>query len=222
MNQHKYVSFVNSNDLVLLKANPQAYLQQYGGSLLDGSSLVQQARSAGVVEDIVSFTSLFYHTIFTYFCCIIQSPPGGASVGYGAASYGQEASGFGASYQSGGSYGAAGLEGGYGGAGFEGGFGGGSSSYEQSSSYSSGGGAGYGGGGYSGAGLEGGYSGAGYGGGLGGGSSSYEQSSSYSSGGGAGVGGGFDAVSAAFRNADADQDGRLNQAEFARFFQQGL
>jgi hypothetical protein len=35
-------------------ANPLAYVQQYGASLFDASSLVQQARAAGVVEDIVS------------------------------------------------------------------------------------------------------------------------------------------------------------------------
>ena len=34
--------------------NPQSYLQRYGALLLDSQSLVQQARSAGVVEDIVS------------------------------------------------------------------------------------------------------------------------------------------------------------------------
>ncbi len=34
--------------------NPAVYLQQYGASLLDAATLVQQARAAGVVEDIVS------------------------------------------------------------------------------------------------------------------------------------------------------------------------
>ncbi len=34
--------------------NPQAYIQRYGASLFDAQTLVQQARSAGVVEDIVS------------------------------------------------------------------------------------------------------------------------------------------------------------------------
>jgi len=33
--------------------NPQTYVQQYGASLLEASTLVQQARAAGVVEDIV-------------------------------------------------------------------------------------------------------------------------------------------------------------------------
>ncbi len=36
-------------------ANPQAYVQQYGAQLLDAATLLQQARAAGVVEDIVSF-----------------------------------------------------------------------------------------------------------------------------------------------------------------------
>ena len=39
--------------LGVVQANPQAYLQQYGAQLLEASALVQQARSAGVVEDIV-------------------------------------------------------------------------------------------------------------------------------------------------------------------------
>ncbi len=33
--------------------NPQAYVQRYGAQLLDAQTLVQQARAAGVVEDIV-------------------------------------------------------------------------------------------------------------------------------------------------------------------------
>jgi hypothetical protein len=35
--------------------NPQAYVARYGASLLDAATLVQQARSAGVVEDIVNY-----------------------------------------------------------------------------------------------------------------------------------------------------------------------
>ena len=38
--------------------NPQAYVARYGQLLLDTSSLVQQARAAGVVEDIVSNPTL--------------------------------------------------------------------------------------------------------------------------------------------------------------------
>ena len=33
--------------------NPQAYIQRYGESLFDAQTLVQHARAAGVVEDIV-------------------------------------------------------------------------------------------------------------------------------------------------------------------------
>jgi len=33
--------------------SPQAYIQRYGASLLDAQTLVQHARAAGVVEDIV-------------------------------------------------------------------------------------------------------------------------------------------------------------------------
>ena len=40
--------------LGVTQENPQSYLQRYGAQLLDAQSLVQQARSAGVVEDIVS------------------------------------------------------------------------------------------------------------------------------------------------------------------------
>lgn len=43
--------------LGVTQANPQQYLQQYGAQLLESSTLVQQARSAGVVEDIVCFSS---------------------------------------------------------------------------------------------------------------------------------------------------------------------
>ena len=36
--------------------NPQAYVQRYGAQLIDSITLVQQARAAGVLEDIVSFS----------------------------------------------------------------------------------------------------------------------------------------------------------------------
>jgi hypothetical protein len=144
--------------------NPLAYVQQYGASLLDAGTLVQQARAAGVVEDI--------------------SPPLGSSlVGFSASSYGQESSLSGLGVGGG----VVGYD-----AGFGGGYG--SSSYESSSYSSGGGagleagfvGGGYGtglvGGGYE-TGLVGGGLGTGLVGGGGGyGSSSYE-SSSYSSGG---------------------------------------
>ena len=46
--------------LGVTQANPQQYLQQYGAQLLEASTLVQQARSAGVVEDIVSILDFDY------------------------------------------------------------------------------------------------------------------------------------------------------------------
>ncbi|CAM4910293.1 unnamed protein product [Rotaria socialis] len=124
--------------LGVVQANPQAYLQQYGAQLLDASTLVQRARSAGVVEDI--------------------SAPAGASVGFSANSYGQESS-FGVSSGLAGGAGASGAEFVSGGAGgSEAGFGG--SSFE-SSNFSSGGGAGFeggfaagGGGGFGGSSFE--------------------------------------------------------------------
>jgi hypothetical protein len=51
--------------------NPQVYVQRWGHQLLDSVTLVQQARAAGVIEDI--------------------SPPAVAAAGFGA-SYSQEAS----------------------------------------------------------------------------------------------------------------------------------
>jgi hypothetical protein len=62
-------------------ASPAAYVQTYGGTLLDAGTLVQQARSAGVVEDI--------------------SPPAPAFVGYSAAAYGQDVGYGAAAYESG-------------------------------------------------------------------------------------------------------------------------
>lgn len=40
--------------------NPQAYVQRYGAQLIDSVTLVQQARAAGVTEDIVSFHFIRY------------------------------------------------------------------------------------------------------------------------------------------------------------------
>jgi len=156
--------------LGVTQTNPVVYVQQYGATLLDAVSLVQQARAAGVVEDI--------------------SPP--AVAGSFAASSSEFASSTGTlGYETAGVLGGAtGLE--------AGGFGlGGASSYE-SSSYAAGtdlsglgasyGGAGLVGTGVGGAGLVGtGLGGAGLvGTGLGG-ASSYE--SSYSSSTGAALGG---------------------------------
>ena len=39
--------------LGVVAENPQAYIQRYGASLFDAQTLVQQARAAGVIEDIV-------------------------------------------------------------------------------------------------------------------------------------------------------------------------
>ena len=36
--------------------NPQSYVARYGVTLLDAATLVQQARNAGVVEDIVNYS----------------------------------------------------------------------------------------------------------------------------------------------------------------------
>lgn len=70
--------------LGVTQANPQAYLQQYGAQLLDAQTLLQQARAAGVVEDIVSeilfrymfikiylfvlFFFIFYYLVTTSWC----------------------------------------------------------------------------------------------------------------------------------------------------------
>jgi hypothetical protein len=40
--------------LGVTQENPAAYFQRYGASLLDAQTLLQQARAAGVIEDIVS------------------------------------------------------------------------------------------------------------------------------------------------------------------------
>ena len=39
--------------LGITQENPQIYIQRYGIALLDAQTLVQQARAAGVIEDIV-------------------------------------------------------------------------------------------------------------------------------------------------------------------------
>ncbi|CAF1400637.1 unnamed protein product, partial [Didymodactylos carnosus] len=113
--------------------NPHSYVARYGASLRDAHTLLQEARQAGVVEDI--------------------SAPGVVGIGYGASTYGQDASfvGFGA------------------GAGYAGGYG--SSAYSSSSGFEGGYGGGYDGG-YSSSGYEG-----GYGGGLASGYSGWESSS---------------------------------------------
>ena len=42
--------------LGVTEENPDAYVARYGSSLLNSASLVQQARDAGVIEDIVNFS----------------------------------------------------------------------------------------------------------------------------------------------------------------------
>jgi hypothetical protein len=55
----------------VVQGNPGAYVQQYGAQLLDAAALVQQARAAGVVEDI--------------------TPPAASyAVGFSGATYGQD------------------------------------------------------------------------------------------------------------------------------------
>ena len=159
------------------QASPAAYAQQYGLSLLDSASLLAQARAAGVVEDI--------------------SPPA-VSVGYTAATYGQELGGLSSS---------AGWESGYS---VDAGLAAGGSGYE--ASYSSGG-AGFGGAGIGGSFAYGGGLSAGYGAGFESSSSSFE---SY------GGLGGIDVAGAAFNSVDTNHDGLIDRNEFQRFFQQGL
>lgn len=48
--------------------NPQEYVQRYGTSLYDSQTLVQQARAAGVIEDIVSHQ----HFVFVPYSCSLD------------------------------------------------------------------------------------------------------------------------------------------------------
>ena len=57
INQHEPPKVQTIRDfkrLGITDENPQAYVQRYGPQLLDAATLVQQARAAGVIEDIVS------------------------------------------------------------------------------------------------------------------------------------------------------------------------
>jgi hypothetical protein len=165
--------------------NPSAYVQRYGISLLEASTLVQQARAAGVVEDIsppqVAGVSYFAQSSGNLGLAggVVDAGYagfGGAS-GYQASSVATsvDASGLGLA---GGEY----VSGGYGGGEYVSG-----GEYASGAEYVSGGQY-----------LSGGL----------GGASSYE-SSSYSTSGA--VGGGADAL---FNAADANQDGVLSRAEF--------
>ena len=56
----------NFQKLGVTLENPQAYVARYGAQLLDAAVLLQQARAAGVVEDLVSTNTYFYHSTFVY------------------------------------------------------------------------------------------------------------------------------------------------------------
>jgi hypothetical protein len=43
------------NRVGVTRVDPQAYIRQHGGNLLDSVAFLQKARAAGLVEDIVSF-----------------------------------------------------------------------------------------------------------------------------------------------------------------------
>ncbi|CAF0754543.1 unnamed protein product [Didymodactylos carnosus] len=173
-------------------ADPREYLARYGASLEDSSQLVSHARQAGVVEDI--------------------SPPAGAAFGSsslqtfqsGGAYQGgiQEAGGY--DLASSGVYDQSGASGGYSSAAYAlqggiegaGAYGGGSGYQSSSESY-------------------------GYGGGIASGASGFE-AQSFGSTADAYGSGGVDAAAAAFRQADSNNDGTLDQEEFRRFAQGGF
>ena len=50
----------------ITQENPEAYIKRYGDSLFDTHTLVQQARAAGVVEDIVNNNSRKIQNYFTF------------------------------------------------------------------------------------------------------------------------------------------------------------
>ncbi|CAF1197508.1 unnamed protein product [Didymodactylos carnosus] len=165
--------------------NPAVYVQRWGAQLRDSVTLLQEARSAGVVEDI-----MFDRSVLAKMISLLNVSFGAEYAGAGVGAGLGAGEGFSSSYESSSSYGtgAAGLGGlgaaGLGVAGLDAGAGGyGSSSFESSSYSTSAGDLG-------GVGLVGGYGG-GFDAGLSG-SSSYS-SSSY----GTGVGG----VDAAFQTA---------------------
>jgi hypothetical protein len=89
--------------LGVTRADPQAYIREHGGSLLDSATLLHEARAHGVVEDLVSFVLfyLFYRTILTSFGCIIlQSVPADTAINFASSTYGH-ADGFTGSYTGG-------------------------------------------------------------------------------------------------------------------------
>lgn len=51
-------------NLGTVQENPEAYIARYGSTLLDSATLVQRAREAGVVEDIVNCFKRYSLQIF--------------------------------------------------------------------------------------------------------------------------------------------------------------
>jgi hypothetical protein len=60
--------------LGVTQENPQLYIQRYGAQLLDAQTLLQQARAAGVVEDIVSKIIFILILITIWFSIDLFSP----------------------------------------------------------------------------------------------------------------------------------------------------
>ena len=93
----------------VVQANPQAYVQQYGYHLLDANTLVQQARAAGVLEDISAPGYSFGYSAATYgqdlgaFASSSSFDGGFYGAGSGASSYEVVSGGYGAGFESSGS-----------------------------------------------------------------------------------------------------------------------
>jgi hypothetical protein len=180
--------------LGVVQANPQAYIQQYGASLFEAHILLQQARAAGVVEDIsppsgVNISSSSFSAEYASGSSGLETAGGGARIGgAGASSSSYETSGYGGQ-QGGATF--SGFESAQG-AGYDSGLAGGLSSSYESTSYASQGVAG-------GAGAA--------------GESSYGSYGTSA----AGYAGGFDPLAAAFNAADTNKDGTIDPEEFRRF-----
>jgi len=197
--------------LGVTQENPQAYIARYGAQLIDAVTLLQQARAAGVVEDIsppAGAVASFQSSSAEFSSSGAIGGAEGLDIQGGAgAAGGAGGAGFSSSFDSssytanGGTAGLSGFESAQGGA--AGGFGGAASSFE-SSSYASAGGIGLdAAGGYDTSGA-GGISSSGYGAQSGFGTSS-------------GAAGNIDFAAAAFQSADANKDGTLDANEFRQF-----
>ncbi|CAF0890628.1 unnamed protein product [Adineta steineri] len=176
--------------------NPQAYVSRYGTTLLDAAALLQQARAAGVVEDISPPAGSVLATQSN-----ASASTSEAAFNYSSSSSAQQIS------SSGEATGLEGLQ-------VTGGGGGGTGTYGldiASSSISGGGGGAAGGGASGGATIGGGYS-----------AESYSSAASYSAEGATASSGEYDATAASFAAADTNHDGSLDQNEFRRFVQGGL